>query len=176
MIFSDILKKSLKRTIDLIEKDKSMTILSLILLRKHMKRTEILTHCINIVEEIDTCEELLEYIDNNKKYFKIVDDVVVLRKGLLLYSDILYDILRGFDNFAISVSEQQFTINDIISMSMTPSALVLVISGEAENIGYIDLLIYYFITVLLAELFILLSRTYPRFRELVSTIEASFSS
>ncbi len=176
MISSDILKNSLKKTILLMDKDKSMIILSLLLLRTRIRENEILAQCMEIIGDFDLCEELLRYIGENKKYFEIIDDAIVLKEDLLVYANTLYDILQDFDNFAVNVSEQQLTVNDIISRSLTPSALILVISSEPENTSYIDLTIYYFITILLAELFLALSKTYPRFRELVSTIEAIFST
>ncbi len=176
MISSDVLKNSLKKTILLMDKDKSMIILSLLLLRTRVRENEILAQCIEIIEDFDLCEELLKYVDKNKKYFEIIDNTIVLKEELTIYANILYDILQDLDNFVVKVSEHQLTVNDIVSRSLTPSALILVISSNPENTSSIDLIVYYFTTILLAELFLSLSKAYPYFRKLISSIEAMFST
>ncbi len=151
-----------------------MNITLLLVLRGSLKENELLSQCTNIIRDQERCKKLVDYAIRSKKYIKKKNDVLILRSNLLTYVNTLYDILYDLNDFIGKVSRREFTVNDIISKSMTPSAMLLVMSSNPRSTGYLDLLLYYFTAMLVAQVFLELSRNYTWFQETITAIENLF--
>ncbi len=167
---------ALQNTLQIMEDKQSYIILLMLLLRAPLRINEVASKCREVIGDLDYCNHLIIRIMGDEKYVSKNNDILSLTGELQAYADTIYNIIMDLNEFTARVIRQEVTVNDVISRSMTPSAMILVLSSSPEEVDELSRLVYYFTNVLLAELFLLLSRNHPWFRELVSSIESLFSA
>ncbi len=167
---------ALQNTLQIMEDKQSYIILLMLLLRAPLRINEVTSKCMEVIGNLDYCNHLIIRIMGDEKYVLKNNDILSLTEELRAYADTIYNIIVDLNEFTARVIRQEVTVNDVISRSMTPSAMLLILSSSPEEANELSKLVYYFTNILLAELFLLLSRNYPWFRELVSSIESLFST
>ncbi len=167
---------ALQNTLQIMEDKQSYIILLMLLLRAPLRINEVTSKCMEVIGNLDYCNHLIIRIMGDEKYVLKNNDILSLTEELRAYADTIYNIIVDLNEFTARVIRQEVTVNDVISRSMTPSAMLLILSSSPEEANELSKLVYYFTNILLAELFLLLSRNYPWFRELISSIESLFST
>ena len=167
---------ALQNTLQIMEDKQSYIILLMLLLRAPLRINEVTSKCMEVIGDLDYCNHLIIRIMGDEKYVLKNNDILSLTEELRAYADTIYNIIVDLNEFTARVIRQEVTVNDVISRSMTPSAMLLILSSSPEEADELSRFVYYFTNVLLAELFLLLSKNYPWFRELVSSIESLFST
>ncbi len=167
---------ALQNTLQIMEDKQSYIILLMLLLRAPLRINEVTSKCMEAIGDLDYCNHLIIRIMADKKYVLKNNNILSLTRELQAYADTIYNIVMDLNEFTARVIRQEVTVNDVVSRSMTPSAMILILSSSPEEVDELSKLVYYFTNVLLAELFLLLSKSYPWFRELVSSIESLFST
>ena len=167
---------ALQNTLQIMEDKQSYIILLMLLLRAPLRISEVASKCTEVIGDLDYCNSLIIRIMKDEKYVLKNNDILSLTGELRTYADTIYNIIMDLNEFTVRVIRQEVTVNDVISRSMTPSAMLLILSSSPEEADELSRFVYYFTNVLLAELFLLLSKNYPWFRELVSSIESLFST